>query len=278
MKSTKQVSIQSLQGVENTLLFPLYSRALDCTLDNPILNDKRSQEMLEKIDFDFNTISQYINEFAMLGHNLRSKFFDIKAKEFLQKYPDGSIVSLGSGLDDRFDRIDNGKCIFIDIDLPSVIEIRKQLLIENTRNKFIGTSILDYKWIDTIKSIYITCNQPLLILAEAVFMYLAKEHIIALINQIITTFPNSEIIFDIYSNFMIKQMKQQKGLVLYQSTFKWGVKNAHEIEKLIPQLRLVTEWNFFSSPETHKGRFKILRFIPAIKNMSKIAHYKSISN
>ena len=74
---------------------------------------------------------------------------------------------------------------------------------------------------------------------------------------------------------MVKQMKHEKALTKYQSDFKWSVRNGHELEHLIPSLKLVSEWNFFNSPETHKGRFKILRFIPFIKNMSKIAHYKN---
>jgi len=276
MSNNQKLDIQSLKNVENTLLFPLYSRSLDCKSSNPILNDKKSLEILNRIDLDFTVFDDYLDNFAILGHTLRSKYFDQKAKHFLEKFPTGIIVSLGSGLDTRFYRIDNGKVTFIDLDLPNVIAIRKRVLDENQRNFFISSSILDFTWFDQVKSVYRNTSQPLLILAEAILMYIPKEDIVNLLRNIVINFPNCELVFDIYSNFMIKQVKQQKGLIAFQSEFKWGVKNAKEIEKLIPDLKVISEWCFFDSPKTHTGRFKILIFIPFIKNMSRIAHYKTI--
>ena len=51
----------------------------------------------------------------------------------LKKYPKATIINIGCGLDNRFERVDNGQIDFFDLDLPDIIEIKKQLFNETTR-------------------------------------------------------------------------------------------------------------------------------------------------
>jgi O-methyltransferase involved in polyketide biosynthesis len=55
----KNVSVDLLSGVPRTLLFPVYARAMESRMQNPIIKDTYSVEMMEKIDFDF-TVFQNI--------------------------------------------------------------------------------------------------------------------------------------------------------------------------------------------------------------------------
>ncbi len=49
-------------------------------------------------------------------------------KAHIKEQPHASVVNLGAGLDTEFYRIDNGTIRWYDLDLPDVIEIRKQIL------------------------------------------------------------------------------------------------------------------------------------------------------
>ena len=56
---------------------------------------------------------------------IRVRKFDQMCRQFLEQHPNGIIVSLGSGVDYRFGRIDNNQCYFVDLDFPEVLEFRK---------------------------------------------------------------------------------------------------------------------------------------------------------
>jgi len=70
---------------------------------------------------------------------------DEEVKKFIEKYPDCVIVSIGCGLDTRFERIDNGKITWYNLDLPEVIETRKLFFKENDRVKNIWSGDIDFE-------------------------------------------------------------------------------------------------------------------------------------
>lgn len=268
------IKVEILTGIENTLLMPLLSRTLDAKSSRPILNDKKAVELLKKIDFNFSNLQESLEEAAIIGHALRGRYFDNQVRHYIKQYPNGLVVSFGSGLDTRFDRIDNGLLFFIDLDLQEVINIRRKLLSETVRNPFVGCSILDYSWIPKILSLTSEIECPVLFIAEAVLMYLPKTDVQSLFQKLSSSFPKAEIIFDVYTNFMVKEANKNIGLKKFQAEFKWGVNNLYDIEKWVPNLRLISEWSFFNDKEARVGMFKILRFIPFIRKMSRIVHFQ----
>ena len=54
--------------------------------------------------------------------------FDEQVGRFLKSFPDGIVVNMGCGLDTRFPRVDNGKVLWFDLDLPEAIAIRRKFL------------------------------------------------------------------------------------------------------------------------------------------------------
>jgi len=61
------------------------------------------------------------------------------------------VVNIGAGLDATFYRVDNGLIHWYDLDLPDVIELRKQFLTETDRTTYIAKSFLDPSWCKCIK-------------------------------------------------------------------------------------------------------------------------------
>lgn len=268
------INLDDYNGIEKTLFVPLLSRSIDAQSEKPLLNDQYSLEIIDKIDYDFSFIHQYLNKYAILGHALRAKYYDNKIKEYLIKNQNGIVINIGSGLDPRFSRVDNGKLTLIDIDLPDVIKLRSKLIPEATRNPYIPLSILDESCLDKIKS-YSTQNaNSVLFIADGTLMYLEKSDIIDLFNRISENFPKARLIFDVYTNFMIKQTKGEKILQDFRAEFKWSVNEVTEIEKWCPKLRFIEKWSFFDDKNARVGIYKILRFIPLISNMSRIVTFE----
>lgn len=130
---------------------------------------------------------------------IRAKKYDKYVCDFLEHAPDGVVVNIGCGLDSRFLRVNNGKVIFYDLDLPEVIEIKKQFFKENERYHFISSSVLDHKWM----SIVAKHEGPFLFMAEGVFMYLDREDVQSLILKLQSEFPGSELVCEVFNSFKL---------------------------------------------------------------------------
>ena len=103
---------------------------------------------------------------------LRIRQYDRDVVEFLSREPDGIVVNLGCGLNDRRRRCDNGRARWFDLDLPEVIALRRRFLAETDRMRFIAASVLDSTWLDELPS---GPGHKFLFVAEGLFMYLQPE-------------------------------------------------------------------------------------------------------
>ena len=155
-----------LKNVQETLLLPLWGRAVETQKKEPLLVDKTANEIINKISYNFSTITKNLSEISQLGWVARSLTFDRIIKQFLEKHPKATIVNIGCGFDTTFDRIDNGDVYWYDLDLPDVIELRRQFIKENNRRKFIISSFLDYGWLNKLE-----IQDNILFIAAGVFYY-----------------------------------------------------------------------------------------------------------
>ncbi len=117
----------TLSGVAETLLLPLYLRAVESKRPDALIQDEKAVALIRQLNPDSTWIKQMkVDEEDMVGLVLRNRQFDDWAREFLARHPEAVVVHIGCGLDTRFDRLDNGKVEWYDLDLPEVIELRRQ--------------------------------------------------------------------------------------------------------------------------------------------------------
>ena len=114
-----------LGAVQETLFIPLAARARETRKRRPMLRDPKAVQMVESIDFD---TAKYGRGTGGLVTLLRTATFDVWVRDFLSRNPDGTVVEIGTGLNTRFERVDNGAVHWIDLDLPDTIELRRQYL------------------------------------------------------------------------------------------------------------------------------------------------------
>ena len=159
---------QTLKGIPETLLIPLWAKAVETKLSNPIIKDYKAVEMLEQIDYDF---MKFDDEWAtQISIAVRTEILDNATKAFIHKNHDSVIVNIGCGLDTRYSRLDNGKIRWYDLDLPESIKFRKQFFKETDRYHMIAKSVFDYRWIQEIPK-----GKPILYLLKAYLCILPKK-------------------------------------------------------------------------------------------------------
>ncbi|MDY6932259.1 MAG: class I SAM-dependent methyltransferase, partial [Halobacteriota archaeon] len=88
---------------KETLLIPLLGKAKENEKPNPILIDRKSVEIVEQIDYDFESLK--IPEKTNIMVCIRAKMIDNYVKRLLEVDKKSVALHLGCGLDSRYDRI-----------------------------------------------------------------------------------------------------------------------------------------------------------------------------
>ena len=261
---------QNLKGVPETLLVTLWARAAETKHKNPIIKDPKAVEIVNKIEYEFSRFDKDWLTQVMVA--VRTEILDNSTNAFIEKYPDASIINLGCGLDTRFSRLDNGKIHWYDLDLPESIRIRKHFFNENDRYKMIAKSVFDYSWINEISR----DNKPVLIILEGLLIYFKEPEVKDLLNKLISTFHDSELISTIIPPFIVKNRAKKGIFGEMGAEFKWGLKSGREMEKYNRKIKFLEEWTYM---DYHRSRWKIfglLSLIPGFKSKfgNKITHLK----
>ena len=93
-----------------------------------------------------------VYSFASASRSANMDRFVIRS--FLERRPDGVIVQLGCGLETTYHRCDNGKTHWYAVDLPHVIQYRRDLLPEPEREFYISGDAFVKDWIKKFAMMY----------------------------------------------------------------------------------------------------------------------------
>jgi len=283
-------SISKITDISETLLIPLYSRALESQTNNPILIDKKAIEITKELNKIFiNSDSQLLQNLAQgktrrwrgkklsAALTLRTRKFDRYCISFLKKNPNGTIVELGCGLSTRFPRIDNKKLTWYDLDFPEVIEIRKQFFKQNPRYHFISSSVLDFKWMDKVEK-----SQKILFIAEGLLMYLHEDEVKNLILHLQKTFPGCELACEVANTFIVNTLKKKMWRKKFQrdfhlgkdASFYFGIRDSKDIEKWNPGITFLDEWTYFDDEDNKLGWMNLFAHSKKLAKTQWIVHYQ----
>lgn len=139
-----KLRLPGLDPVSETLLIPLWARAVEQDEPQPLVHDPMARAMVDRIDYDWRRIRLSRGDLVQMVVRLRE--FDRFVRAFLTRHRAATVVHVGCGLDARFQRVDNGKVRWYDLDLPEVIALRRELLPETDRDRYLACSALDPGW------------------------------------------------------------------------------------------------------------------------------------
>ncbi len=232
-----------LGNVQKTLFLPLWGRAMETRKSNPMLKDEAAVRIIDQVDFDFAPLARNLDELTQIAWIKRSLICDQVIQRFLAVYPSGTIVNIGCGLDTTFERVDNGTLQWYDLDLPDVIELRRNFIEESRRRKFIAASFLDGGWLENIQ-----CVGNVLFIAAGVFYYFEGRQIREFTLRLLNTFPGSELLFDASSPMGVrvanKKVVESAGLD-ERSHLKWGLEDKREILAWDPSIKILDTYYYF---------------------------------
>jgi O-methyltransferase involved in polyketide biosynthesis len=264
---------QNLSGVSETLLLPLYNRAMESQRPDAMLKDEKAVELVTQMRLDFSEIRKVrIGEFSKAIRIIFTREFDRYSRDFLRRYPDAIVVHIGCGLDTRFERVDNGRVEWYDLDVPEVIKLRRKLVGgEAGRYHLLGCSVLEEDWLETVKA---HAPRPILFLAEAVFIYFTEAQVKWLVLMLRDRFPGAELVFDGWKPFEIWVGNRYLSPSRFAGLMQWGVRSARQIEGWGDGIRLVDTWSFFDQPEPRLRSFRWLALFFRLFKPFYVFHFR----
>jgi methyltransferase (TIGR00027 family) len=267
------ITNKNLSGVAETLFLPLYIRALESQRPDALIKDDQAIALTKQLNYDPSWIKKMmVDEDDKTGLVLRNRQFDRYVQDFLARHPDAVVVHLGCGLDSRFERVDNGKVEWYDLDLPQVIELRRELIGgETARYHFLAYSAFDRAWLDVVS---VHRPRPFLFLAEGVLMYFEEAQIKSLVLMLRENFPGAELVLDAFSPFLVWANNVRIARTKIGARYHWGLKRGKDVESWGGEITLLDEWFLFSRPEPRLARIRWMRHIPLFAKIFGIFHYR----
>lgn len=258
-----------LSDVSMTAIGTLRCRAIEAAKENPLITDAMAGYCLERLRalaseeekallFDRKLSRSLSSHIA-----LRARKYDAVANGFISGNPGSLVVNLGCGFDTRYWRIDHQECEYVELDLPGVIELKREILKGRLDYEMMGASVLDHSWIDRVNP---GGNKRALLLAEGLFMYLPKAEVVSLFGAISRKFRDSRMVFEvvteqytrgIWKRLVAMKVKRELGLDA-GSSYDFGIRNAREVESYGEGLKVSGEWSYMEDPDV---RPKVLKYL-----------------
>jgi O-methyltransferase involved in polyketide biosynthesis len=215
-----------LGAVEETLYIPLIARARETRKKQAVLRDPKAVEMVASIDFD---AAKYGGVTGGSSTAVRTAIFDFLVRQFLaQAGAAGTVVELGTGLNTRFERVDNGTVNWIDLDLPDAIELRQRFFADTGRRRMLAASVADEGWLEPVAQ----SQGPYLFVAEGVLLYLPEDQVEQTLVRIAGRFPGAFFVLDTYPRKTLEWLRRMTEKRNVPARFGWACEDPGDLRRL----------------------------------------------
>lgn len=262
-----------LSGVSETLLLPLYNRAMESKRPDAMIKDEKAVELVTQMRLDFSPVRQIrITELPRVIRIILTREIDRYARDFLARHPDAVVVHVGCGLDTRFERVDNGRVEWYDLDLPDVIDLRREFIRgEGQRYHPLACSVLEDTWIEAVK---MHAPRPVLFVAEGVFIFFKEAQVRSLVLTLRDRFPGAELVFDGWKPFEIWVGNRYLSPSKFSGLMQWGFWSSREIERWGSGIRLLDAWGFFDQPEPRLNSYRWMAPLFRLFKPIRVFHFR----
>ena len=213
-----------LGAVQQTLFITLAARAAESQRKHPVLRDPRAVELLRSVDYDAAKYGPGAGGFVTV---LRTAILDFWVRGFLAAHPGGTVVELGTGLNTRFERVDNGRVHWLDLDLPDTIDLRRKFFADTGRRRMVAASVLDEGWLpEAARS-----PGPYFFVADGVLVYLPQDQVLATLARIAQRFPGALLALDTYPSRTFEQQHRLAARKGMDARWAWACDDPRSLER-----------------------------------------------
>lgn len=249
----------NLEGVEKTMLLTLFAKAQHSQEKNRKFYDEKAIEVISKIKYDFTAANK--DRKMKFGVISRTIVLDEMVSDYINKHPHCTIINIASGMDTRFNRLDNGYIRWYNVDLENSANFRLKYIEDSDRVKTIAYSAMDEKWVDEIK---IESGNVLFII-EGLTMYLQEKDVSDILKIINGNFMHCTVFMEIMPPSSVEHTKEI-SVEETDSEFTWGLQRGYELLNINPNFKWIKDVNLFDGANKYKPISRLFTWIPMIRN------------
>jgi O-methyltransferase involved in polyketide biosynthesis len=213
-----------LGAAQETLFIPLVARARETRRKRPVLRDPKAVDMVASIDFD---AAKYGRGAGGLVTVVRTAIYDTWVRAFLDQHPAGTVVEIGTGLNTRFERVDNGAVHWFDLDLPDTIELRRRFFTDTGRRRMVAASVVDEEWLQAVAE----SPGPYFFVADGVLVYLPEQQVTQTLARIAQRFAGAFVALDTYPQRTYEQQHRMAARRNIPARWAWACDDPRSLEK-----------------------------------------------
>lgn len=229
------MDIDHLSAVSQTLIIPVWARAMESRHAQPLFEDRLAEELMNRLKPD---TSDFQNaKLSQVGTACRTVIFDEEVTDFIEKHPQSIVINLGAGLDTRAFRLSRLPfAAWYEIDLPEVMALRESLLANaDPRVHTIAADVLKPEWCEQIVK---EADQAVLMIAEGLSMYFSEAQVQAWLSLLASRFPGALMLLEVLCPLMARNQRLHDA-VKNGARFQWTVRHSRDIESYDSRLRWV---------------------------------------
>ena len=265
-----------LVGVQKTLSPVLKAKALDNRLPDPILGDGYAEQVMRRLDPDYDKGIFGRNQLGLAAAE-RARAHDEWARWFLRDHRQAVVLHLGCGLDARVFRIDPPETVdWYDLDYSAVIELRQQFLPSREHCTLISSNVTDLTWLERIPR-----GRPVLLIAEGLVPYLTEIDTKRLLTSIVDAFPAGQIQLDTVSVSAWRFSRWDPLGRRYNAQFHCGFDEPATLADWHPRLKYLGEAPMNDSPvllakapTAVRRIYRLMNLMPGFTQSSRIVRFQ----
>jgi O-methyltransferase involved in polyketide biosynthesis len=269
------IELPPLTGLERSALLPVISRARDAEWKTPILGDTWSVMVRDTLAVDWDELGLPYKEAYTVA--TRGRLLDDLCRDFLSRNPDGVVIELGSGLDDRAQRVDPpATATWLDLDFPALHALRRRL----TPLRAVAAHHLDVAsdatgdiWLDVIPG-----GRPVAMVGDGFFPFLHAEQSAQLVHRVVAQSPSGELLMNGYTTLARNLMPRVRAIrdLNLDITSGTAFDDPREPERWHPRLKLAERLMLTHSPYvkqmplTLRASIKVMGWLPSLADRSDL--------
>lgn len=247
---------EALQGVQETLLIPLAARVGEARREGSGYADPQALAFAERLGAE--RLERFAGEWTNLAAVVgRTKILDREVAAFLAAHPGGRVVNLACGLCTRFWRLDDGAVRWLEVDLPDVVALKRELAPASDRYTLVAGDALDDAWHAQVGP------GPVLFVIEGLTMYLSEAQVRRLLGGLAARFPGSDVLVEVISPLLLRTIgRLSPSIRATGARMDYGVRDPADLAALVPGTQVVGWW---LHTEVHPEQWRFLRFLRPVK-------------
>lgn len=224
-----------MTGVNKTLFIPLCGKAR-VSRQGVILHDPDAERIWEAEGFPPRGKSK--SKWLAYNMAMRARVFDDWTEAMLAREPEALALHIGCGLDSRFERVKAPRALWLDCDLPEVIDVRRRCFAESARYQMRALDASDPGQIAALPE-----SEAAVVVLEGLSMYLTNGQLRGMFAALAEKYRRLNILMDVYTEFGARASKLKNPIQDVGVTEVYGLDDIEGLVEGLP-IRFLAEHSF----------------------------------